>query len=139
MRQFCRSYRALGGVNFSLGESPAGLALVRAFSRGDLFDHIDNAASKLGVGDARERTGQRQTLGGCKKIGNISRRSPLAEASGARGAARSSLEQERYRHLKYFGDLLKATCSDPVGAFFVFLNLLECKAQCFAEFFLAHA
>jgi hypothetical protein len=40
--------------------------------------------------------------------------------------------------LKYFRYLLKATCPDPVGAFFVFLNLLEREAQRFAEFFLAH-
>ena len=32
-------------------------AFVRSFARGDLFDQIDNAASKLGIGDARERAG----------------------------------------------------------------------------------
>ena len=40
---------------------------------------------------------------------------------------------------KYFGDLLDAAGADPVGALLVFLNLLEGQAQCFAEFFLAHA
>jgi hypothetical protein len=31
-------------------------ALVGSFTGGDLFDHLDNAAPELGVGDARERT-----------------------------------------------------------------------------------
>jgi len=31
-------------------------ALVGPFTRGDLFDHLDDAAPELGIGDARERT-----------------------------------------------------------------------------------
>src|SRR5467141_3165899 len=31
------------------------LALVRPFARGDLLDHLDNAAPELGIGNARER------------------------------------------------------------------------------------
>jgi len=34
--------------------------------------------------------------------------------------------------------LLQAAGADPVGAFFVFLNLLERKAERFAQLFLAH-
>src|SRR5450759_5436114 len=113
--------------------------LVGTFARGDLFDQFDDAAPELGVGDARERTGQRQALGGRQKIGNVGRRSSFGEAPGVRGAAGASLEQKRYRHLKYFGDLLDAACTDPVGALLVFLNLLEGEAQCFAELLLAHA
>lgn len=43
---------------------PDGLfsALVGSFVRGNLFDQLHNAASKLGVGDARECAGQRQPL-----------------------------------------------------------------------------
>ena len=37
-------------------------ALVGTFVRGNLFDQLHNAAPKLGVGDARECAGQRQTL-----------------------------------------------------------------------------
>src|ERR1700730_10901955 len=111
--------------------------LVGGFARGDLLDQFDDAAPELGIRDARERAGQRQTLRGRQKIGNVSRRGAFGEAF-ARGAARSSLEQKRDRDLKDFGDLLDAACSDPVGALLVFLNLLECKAQCFAEFFLTH-
>src|ERR1700692_2026532 len=97
------------------------LALVGRFARGDLFDQLDNAAPELGVGDARERTGQREALGGCEKIGNVSRRGSFAVALGTRGAAGSSLEQKRYRNLEYFGDLLNPAGADPVGALFVFL------------------
>src|SRR6266850_4724415 len=67
-------------------------ALVRSLAHGDLFDHLDNAAPKLGIADARERTGQRQALRGGEKIGNVSRWRTFAEASCARSAARSSLE-----------------------------------------------
>src|SRR5258708_6512694 len=90
-------------------------APVRAFARGDLLDHIDNAAPKLGVGNAGEGTGQGQPLRRRKEIGNIGRRSAVAESACARGAARSSLEQKRDRYLQYFGDLLNAAGADPVG------------------------
>src|SRR6266404_5553074 len=66
-------------------------------------------------------------------------RQSFAGAVSARDAAGSSLEQERYRHLEYFGDLLDAACSDPVGAFLVLLNLLEGETQSFAKLLLAHA
>src|ERR1700687_3370566 len=84
-------------------------ALVGSFARSDLFDQFDNAAPELGVGDARTSARQRQALGGG-------------------GAAGTALEQKRNRDLQYFGDLLDAACADPVGALFVFLNLLEGEA-----------
>ena len=37
----------------------------------------------------------------------------------------SALEEERYWHLKDMGDLLQPAGPDAVGAFFVFLHLLE--------------
>ena len=87
-------------------------ALVGRFARGDLFDQLDNAAPELGVGDARERTGQGEAFGGCEKIGNVSRRGSFAAAVGTCGAAGSSLEQKRYRDLEYFGYLLNAAGAD---------------------------
>src|SRR6266403_733526 len=81
-------------------------ALVGPFARGDLFHQFDNAAPELGVLDARERAGQRQTFGSREEIRNVGRRRPFAEAVGAGGAAGTSLEQKRHRDLKYFGDLL---------------------------------
>src|ERR1700726_2969936 len=59
------------------------LALVGAFARGDLFGQFDDAAPELGVGDAREGTGQRQALGGRQKIGNVSRRAAFAKTLAA--------------------------------------------------------
>src|SRR5450755_3739928 len=115
------------------------LALVGTFAHGDLLDQFDDAAPELGVGDACERAGQRQALGGRQKIGNVSRRGAFGEAFGTGGAAGPSLEQKRNRDLKDLGDLLDTAGADPVGTFFVFLNLLECEAQCFAELFLTHA
>src|SRR5487761_2149522 len=90
-------------------------ALVGSFVRGDLFDQLDNAAPKPGVGDAGECAGQRQSLRCRQEIGHVCRRGPFAEPCGAGGAAGASLKQERYRHLKYFGDLLNAACTDAVG------------------------
>src|SRR5579872_6327921 len=75
------------------------LTLVGAFARGDLFDQFDDAAPNLGIGDARERAGQRQALGGCQEIGDVGRRSSFDEALGVGRAARASLEQKRHRHL----------------------------------------
>src|SRR6476660_1646028 len=112
-------------IGTSLKPKRSGSALVRSFARGDLFDHFDNAAPELGIGNARERARERQTLGSREEIRNVGRRGALAVAIGlCGGAARPSLEQERYRHLEYFGDLLNAAGSDSVGAFLVFLNLL---------------
>src|SRR5271154_6875689 len=112
-------------------ETTIASALVGAFARGDLLDHLDNAAPKLGVGDARECAGQRQGLGGRQEIRDVSRRGAFGETVGAGGAAGAALEQKRYRDLKYFGDLLNAAGPDPVGALFVFLNLLEGEAEGF--------
>src|SRR5665213_716718 len=67
-------------------------ALVGAFARGDLLDQVDDAAPELGVGDAREGAGQRQTLGGREEIGNVGRRGAFGETLGAGGAGRSPLE-----------------------------------------------
>src|SRR5204862_4996603 len=80
-------------------------ALVGSFARGDLLDQFDNTAAKLGVGDARECARQRQAFGGSEKIRHIGRRGAFAEAVGIHGAARPTIEQKRYRHLQYLGDL----------------------------------
>src|SRR5665213_938077 len=112
---------------------------VGAFARSDLLDHVDNTATQLGVGDAGEGAGQSEPFRCREEIGNVGWRGAFAETVPARGAARSALEQERDRHLQYFRDLLDAACANPVGAFLVFLHLLERQPQCFAELFLAHA
>src|SRR5215204_735044 len=36
-----------------------------------------------------------------------------------------SREEDRYRHAENFGDVLKPSSADPVGALLVFLHLLE--------------
>ena len=58
----------------------------RCFARCDLLDQIDDAAPKLGVGDARECAGQRQTFRGREEIGNVGRRRAFAEAIRVDGA-----------------------------------------------------
>jgi hypothetical protein len=57
MRHFWRS-RNLGipgSRSRALRNDVQFLALVRPFARGDLLDHLDNAAPELGIGNARER------------------------------------------------------------------------------------
>src|SRR5947209_8446479 len=116
----------------------AASALLRRFARGDLLDHVDDAAAKLGVGEARERARQRQSFRGGEEIGDVSRR-VLFEVSirGGPGAGRA-LEQERYRDLQDVADLLQPAGADAVGTLFVFLHLLERQAQSLAELFLTH-
>ena len=52
---------------------------------------------------------------------------------------RRAFEEKRNRHLQNIGDLLQAAGADAVGAFLVFLHLLEGQAEGVAEFFLTHA
>src|SRR5215210_868379 len=69
-------------------------ALLRCFARRDLLHQFDNTAPQFDIGDARERAGQCQALGGRQEIGNVGRRAALAETLAARRAARASLEQK---------------------------------------------
>src|ERR1700730_14598747 len=103
-------------------------ALLGRLARGDLFDQIDDAATELGIGDARECARQRQTFRGREEIGDVGRRASFAETFGRSGAGRTSLEQEGDRDLEDLGDLLDAAGADPVGAFLVFLDLLKGEA-----------
>src|ERR1700744_2654368 len=70
----------------------SGLAF-SGLARGDLLDQIDDAAPKLGIGDACESARQRQPFGGCEEIRDVGGRGPLAEPD-ARVAGRAALEQE---------------------------------------------
>src|SRR5436305_4810698 len=108
-------------------------------ARGDMLDQIDNAAAEFCIGDARKGASQRQSFRGREKVRDVCRRRAFAKPIDARDAARTALEQKRDRDLEDLGDLLDAAGADPVGAFLVFLNLLEGETQGFAELFLAHA
>jgi hypothetical protein len=46
--------------------------------------------------------------------------------------------RERYWHLKDMGDLLQPAGPDAVGAFLIFLHLLEGEAERVTQLFLAH-
>ena len=52
---------------------------------------------------------------------------------------RRPFEKERRRHVERARDLLQPASANPVRAFLVFLHLLECEPQRFAELLLAHA
>src|SRR3569623_420579 len=111
----------------------------RVLRSGDLFDEVDDAAAKLGVGDLRESARQRQSLGGRKKVRDVSGRGCFAETLDAGAAARTAFEQEGNRHLQNIGDLMQAARADAVGAFFVFLDLLKGQTASIAEFLLAQS
>src|SRR3974377_1277025 len=55
--------------------------LFRLLARRDLFDQLDNAASKLGIGNAGKRAGQCQPFRGCEKIRDIGGRTSLGKPS----------------------------------------------------------
>src|ERR1700754_5169092 len=92
----------------------------------DQFDHVDDGAAQLDVGDEREGADQRKSVGGREEIGDVSRRGRFVKTIRV-GSAGRALEQERYRDLKDFGDLVDAAGADAVGAFLIFLDLLECQ------------
>jgi hypothetical protein len=50
-----------------------------------------------------------------------------------------AFEKEGHRDLQDLGNLLQATGTNPVGPLLIFLDLLECDAQGFAELFLSHS
>ena len=104
------------------------------------FHQIDDAAPELGVLDPHESLGQGEAFGGGEEIGHIGRRwrflQPVVMPAVRRGRA---FEEERHRNLQDVGDLLQPAGADAVGAFFVFLHLLEGQTERVAELFLAHA
>src|SRR5262249_49289635 len=51
---------------------------------------------------------------------------------------RRVFEEERYWHLKNVGDLLQPAGPDAIGAFLLFLHLLEDEAECVTQLYLAH-
>ena len=46
--------------------------------------------------------------------------------------------EKRNRDIKNIGNNLQSARSDPIGAFLVFLDLLECHAKFLAKAFLRH-
>ena len=113
----------------------AGSGRICLLARGHLLNALDDAAPELGIGDAREGAGERQSFRCGKKIRNISGRLRLAQPGESIGASRSAFEQKRHRDLKNIGNLLQAACPDAVGALLVFLNLLESQAEPLSELF----
>src|ERR1700760_2806656 len=57
--------KPLASLAMKIVSSPVG-----ALARGDLLDHVDNAAAELGVGNAGESADQRQAFRCRKEIGN---------------------------------------------------------------------
>lgn len=102
---------------------------------------FDDPLAGFGLVDARKSPVQLQAFGSRKKIHNILRRRAVRETV-ARGAGvrlvRRILEKKRGRHIQESGYLLQSAGADPIHAFFVFLDLLECDPERFAELLLAH-
>ena len=53
--------------------------------------------------------------------------------------ARRIFEEERYRNIQNARNVLKTARADPVGSFFILLDLLEGDPEALSELFLAHA
>src|SRR5690242_1822100 len=106
----------------------AGSALLRRLAVGDLLDEIDDAAPKLGIGDAREGAGEGEALGRREEVRDVGGRSALGETVGTGHAGRAALKKEGHRDLEDFRNLLDPAGTDAIGAFLVFLNLLEGQA-----------
>ena len=52
-------------------------AFIGLFACGDLLNHVDDAAAKLGIGDAGESASQCEAFGGREEVGDIGWRWPL--------------------------------------------------------------
>src|ERR1041385_7285470 len=106
-----------------------------------LFDELDDTAAQLRVLNAHKRLDQRQAIGGRQKIRDVSGRRRLFQSlrPAAAGRSRRALKEKRDRHLQDERDLLQPARANPVGALFVFLDLLEREAERVAELLLTHA
>src|SRR5215813_3300452 len=105
---------------------------------GNLLNEIDDAAPKLGFVDPDESLCQQEPFGAGKEIRHIGRRGCVFHSVGRTVQVGRALVEERYWHLKDMGDLLQPAGPDAVGAFLVFLHLLEGEAKCGTQLFLAH-
>src|SRR5690606_41181207 len=111
----------------SMGRSklPGNESLV--FFGGQRLNQIDDPAPHLWILNADESPVQLDTLAGMEEIDDIVRRGLLGHA-GRRAASflpGRAFEEERHGRIEDRGDRLEPACADPVGALFVFLDLLK--------------
>src|ERR1700683_3358723 len=120
------------GERWALVHRAVGGSLSVLLARRNLLDEVHDAPPQLGVADFRERLGQRQAVRGGEKVGDVGRGRCFSHTFRARPTwdIRRAIKKERYRHLQYYRDLLESARTDAIGAFFVLLNLLKCKAEC---------
>ena len=97
---------------------------------GDAFDKVDDGTPELRAWNSHEGFGEIEPVRGCQEIGHIARR-----GSGAWHAAaiRQAFKEKWHRDLEHVSGALQATCAHSICALFIFLHLLKCNAERFAE------
>ena len=105
----------------------------------DGFDEMHNRTPDRFVADAHERLDKGLSVGGREKICSVDGGRRLCLFRRLAGSLRNALEEKGHGDIEYMTKLLQAARADPVGALFVFLDLLKRQAQLHSEPFLAHA
>src|SRR5208283_3072081 len=122
-------------VSFALPNGRTAAVIVRRRQRND---QINDPAAHPGVPNAQEGAIELQTLGRGKEIHYVRLRRFFGKPRLCQ-LRRRPLEEIPWRDFKHPGGMLETTGADPIRAFFVFLDLLECHAEKLAEPALAHA
>ena len=112
--------------------------LSRRFAR-QAFDEANDAASQLWALDLRVRPDERQTIGSGSELAEMRRDRRSRGVLCRIAPVRKAFEKEWNWHLEEVRYLLKLAGADPIGAFLVFLHLLERDAERVGKFGLAEA
>lgn len=105
----------------------------------DRADEVDDPTTDLRIPDPEERLVELDAFRARQEIDNEMGWLPLLQPGRLGGTARRVLEEERDRDRQDPGDVLKATRTDPVGTFFVFLDLLKRYSELLTKLLLTHA
>ncbi len=99
----------------------------------NLLDEVNDATSKLRLLDAHERLGEREPVGRGEEVEHVGRRGCLAEPLRLPRLMRRALRKRGdLRDMRNAGVNLR----DAIGAFLVFLYLLECQVEGVAKLLL---
>jgi hypothetical protein len=102
----------------------------------DLLNEQDNSAAQFRVSDAHERLYQSQAIRRCEKLIHVQVR--VGNLHDHARLTRSSVEEERHRHLKDLGYVLQSAGANAVSSLLIFLNLLERQSKRVRKIGLAH-
>jgi len=96
---------------------------------GDLLDELNDQASKSLVSDFDKRRNESKALFPCHKVGYAGGQIGFRPIPEIIWHSRHAFEEKGHRDFQKIGGLLELAGAYPVGAFFVFLNLLKGNSE----------